>query len=173
MADPIEKPFKDGCKVHRSLSRLQSLKVSGLGAVLASIVGLSAYGIGVSVPEGLDSASPTSLQVLIWACLAGVIGGAGRSLYFMKVEFGGHSDYCPSWYMDKWSLYLLKVILGMIGGVSLFLIAYVGFSNAFENPKSQPVFFRIILTSLAGGMFFEGAFDQLQKLRPDRQGPVA
>jgi hypothetical protein len=162
MADPIEKRFKDGCKVHGSLSCPQSLKVSGLGGVLVLIVGLSAYGIGVSAPDGLYSVSPPSLQLLIWACLGGIIGGAGRSLYFMKVEFGGHSHYCPSWYMDKWSLYIFKVILGMIGGVSLFLIAYV-FSNALGDPKSPPVFFRIILTSLGGGMFFEGAFDQLRR----------
>ena len=172
MADPTEKPFKDGCKAHQSLTRSQSLMVSGLGGVLGVIVILSACAMGVLVPDGWYSVSPTSLRFLIWACLGGIIGGAGRSLYFMKVEFGGHSDYCPSWYLDKWSLYLLKIILGMIGGVALFLIAYVGFSEAFEGPAPRE-FFRIILTSLGGGMFFEGAFDQLQKIRPDRSGPGA
>jgi P2-related tail formation protein len=57
----------------------------------------------------------------------------------------------------------------MLGGVGLFLTVYVGFSEAFQDdPTSQRGFFRIILTSLGGGMFFEGAFAQLQKILPER-----
>jgi hypothetical protein len=170
------KPFRDGCIVHKPLTRSESLKIAGLGAVLALIMVLSASLVGILHPE-VYPVIPSPLQFPAWACLGGILGGAARSLYFMKMEFGGHSDYCPQWYMDKWSLYILKPFLGMVGGVALFLTVYVGFQQSFTDSTStdqisQVAFFRILLTSLAGGMFFEGAYGQLQKVVPEERSPA-
>jgi hypothetical protein len=135
-----------------------------VGILGAEIVG-SAYCIYSRVPA-YDRELLS--QVLSLVLIAGLLGGAARALFFLKVEVGGHADHSPQWYLDQWPLYLGKPFLGVAGALVLYLAGRVGFPEAFTE-SHQAGLVRTLLTALAGGMFFEGAFARLQELIPERR----
>ena len=135
------------------------------GTLWVEIIG-SGIALIVLVPATPDGRMDLS-QVLLWVSIAGLLGGAARALFFLKVEFGAHGDYPPQWYLDKWPLYLAKPFLGVVGGLALYLASRVGFGESFNTDDVDAVQARTLLTALAGGMFFEGAFAQLKELMPE------
>jgi hypothetical protein len=102
---------------------------------------------------------PKLCEAFLWAGLGGFLGGAGRSLFAFVAELGGRGERDPDYYFPVWFLYLLKPFIGIVGGVSLFLLVYYGLVGQFsDTPGKNLEFSRIVLTAVIGGLFFESVF---------------
>ena len=150
------------------LNPKQQKWVAALAGFLVCEILASGCGVYKLVPDQLRC--PISWQVLRWVGLGGLLGGAARALLFLKMDLTNHGedkDVEPQWYLDRWPFYLAKPFLGAAGGLASYLCGYVAFQDSFTDPQMGPV--RTLGAALAGGMFFEGAFSQLQALIPERK----
>jgi hypothetical protein len=143
------------------LAGILSVEIIGSGIVLVRLV---------HSPSGDDRLRLS--EILFQVGIAGLLGGAARALLFLKTELGGHGAYRPQWYLDKWPLYLAKPFLGVAGALAFWLAGRVGFSESFDTDTVAD-HARTLLTALAGGMFFEGAFERLKDLIAEPRSPAA
>jgi hypothetical protein len=127
-------------------------------------------GIGASIALSYlfltQVGEPELHKAFLWAGLGGFFGGAGRSLFAFVGELGGHGEHDPDYYFPLWFLYLLKPFIGIVGGVSLFLLVYYGLVGLqFGDTLDRNLeFSRIVLTAVIGGLFFESVFGTMGNL---------
>lgn len=143
--------------------------------LLAGILGVEIIGSGIALIVWIPSTSSDGhmnlFGVLRWICIAGLFGGAARALLYLKIEFGARGEHPPRWYLDKWPLYLAKPFLGVAGALASYLAGRIAFEESFNTDDLGAVQARTLLTALAGGMFFEGAFERLKDLIPEAPRP--
>ncbi len=120
----------------------------------------------------LTEASPPVASIFVWAIVGGFVGGAGRSLFMFIWEVGGHARKQPSYYLDRWFLYLVKPAMGSAGGIFFFLAVNLGLVGLYSDTEPALEFKRVCLTAVLGGIFFESVFAQLSGLMPREHEPT-
>jgi hypothetical protein len=140
--------------------------------LLAALFTFGAYQLLAIAPSGPDNSPPPFATVLRWALTAGFVGGAGRSLYRFIWEVGGCADDYPSYFINKWFLYLVKPVMGSAGGLFFFLAVNLGLVGILSEKGATLSFDRVCFTAVLGGIFFEDVFALLAPLVAKRpSGP--
>jgi hypothetical protein len=151
----------------RPLAPREQTVFSVIALVLVVILGIAVSLLAREILAWSDS-KPLDWNVLKLGSLAGLVGGAARSLFMFVREIGGHGEYGPDFYCSRWFLYLAKPWLGVVTGPLLLLAVGKALVPGFTEASATPAFKLLpsVGVATAGGIFFEEAFAFISALVP-------
>ena len=151
-----------------------------IGIILASMVVFSA-GLLIFLQEAQLPIMSIHCKVMLWSCGGGLLGGSARALFTFKHQMAGWG-HLNSEHLKLWFLYLVKPFIGIAGGLFFLLLVNLGIVSLYTGTlqpekfelESAPSlqFFRVALTSVIGGMYFENVFGILLGMVPSRDRPT-